>query len=131
MNLILTGFMGTGKTTIGRAAAQRLGCTFVDMDDVIVACAGKPIPRIFAEDGEPAFRALEAAVCAELSAQDGLVVATGGGALLTPANRAAMQRSGVVICLDASPDEILRRVGGNDDRPLLNVPDPAARIAEL
>ncbi|MEJ5312276.1 MAG: 3-dehydroquinate synthase [Anaerolineae bacterium] len=131
MNLVLTGFMGTGKTTVGREAAQRLGRAFVDMDDVIAARAGKPIPRIFAEDGEPAFRALEAAVCAELSAQDGLVIATGGGALVNPANRVTMQRGGVVVCLDARPDEILRRVGGNADRPLLNVPDPAARVAEL
>ncbi|MBN2390522.1 MAG: 3-dehydroquinate synthase [Anaerolineae bacterium] len=131
MNLILTGFMGTGKTTIGREAAERLARTFVDMDDEIVARAGKPIPRIFAEDGEPAFRAIEAAVCADLSARDGLVIATGGGALVNPANRAVMQRGGVVICLDAKPDEILRRVGSDDGRPLLNVPDPAARIAEL
>ncbi|MGC9397004.1 MAG: 3-dehydroquinate synthase [Anaerolineae bacterium] len=131
MNLILTGFMGTGKTTIGREAAERLARTFVDMDDEIVARAGKPIPCIFAEDGEPAFRAVEAAVCADLSARDGLVIATGGGALVNPANRAVMQRSGVVVCLDAEPDEILRRVGDDDGRPLLNVPDPAARIAEL
>ncbi len=136
MNLILTGFMGTGKTTIGRAAAQRLGRTFIDMDDFIVARMGKPIPRIFAEDGEPAFRLIEAALCAELSGRDDLVIATGGGALVNPANRAAMERSGVVVCLDADPDEILRRVGGAGtgaptDRPLLNVADPAARIAEL
>jgi len=130
-NIILTGFMGTGKTTIGQAVARQLDRPFVDMDDEIVARAGKPIPRIFAEDGEPAFRAIEAAVCADLSAQDGLVVATGGGALVNPTNRATMQRTGVVICLDASPDEILRRVGGDDNRPLLNVPDPAARITEL
>ena len=131
MNLLLTGFMGTGKTTVGREVARRLGRAFVDMDDVITARAGKPIPRIFAEDGEPAFRQIEATVCADLSARDGLIIATGGGALVNPANRSVMQRSGVVICLDADPDEILRRVGSNDGRPLLNVPDPAARIAEL
>ena len=130
-NLVLTGFMGTGKTTVGQAAARRLGRPFVDMDDEIVARAGKSIPRIFAEDGEPAFRRIESAVCAELSARTGLVVATGGGALVNPANRAAMQRTGVVICLDAEPDEILRRVSGDDERPLLNVADPAGRIAEL
>ena len=158
-NIVLTGFMGTGKTTIGQAVARQLDRAFVDMDDEIVARAGKPIPRIFAEDGEPAFRQIEAAVCADLSAQTGLVIATGGGALVNPANRRVMMygveraraetgpsfieetraraetgpsRMGhVVICLDASPDEILRRVGGGDDRPLLNVPDPAARIAEL
>jgi shikimate kinase/3-dehydroquinate synthase len=131
MNLVLTGFMGTGKTTVGREVAQRLGRSFVDMDDVIVTRAGKPIPQIFAEDGEAAFRAIEASVCADLSAQDGLVIATGGGALVNATNRAVMQRSGVVICLDADPDEILRRVGGNDERPLLNVADPHAEIARL
>jgi shikimate kinase/3-dehydroquinate synthase len=131
LNLILTGFMGTGKTTVGREVARRLNRPFVDMDDEITARAGKPIPRIFAEDGEPAFRAVEAAVCADLSARDELVIATGGGALVNPANRAVMQHSGVVICLDAGPDEILRRVGSDDGRPLLDVPDPAARIAEL
>ncbi|HQE93535.1 MAG TPA: 3-dehydroquinate synthase [Anaerolineae bacterium] len=131
MNIVLTGFMGTGKTTVGREVAQRLNRPFVDMDDIIVARAGKPIPRIFAEDGEAEFREMEAAVCAELSAQDGLVMATGGGALVDAANRRVMQRSGVVICLDAKPDEILRRVGDNDERPLLNVADPHAEITRL
>ncbi|HOU15899.1 MAG TPA: 3-dehydroquinate synthase [Anaerolineae bacterium] len=131
MNLVLTGFMGTGKTTVGREVARRLGRAFVDMDDIIAARAGKPIPRIFAENGEAAFRALEAAVCAELSAQDGLVIATGGGALVDAENRRVMQRGGVVICLDATPDEILRRVGDNHERPLLNVADPRAEVARL
>ncbi len=131
MNLVLTGFMGTGKTTVGCEVARRLGRAFVDMDDVIAAWAGKPIPRIFAEDGEAAFRAIEAAVCAELSAQDGLVIATGGGALVDAGNRRVMQRGGVVICLDAEPEEILRRVGDSDERPLLNVVDPHAEVARL
>ncbi len=130
-NIVLTGFMGTGKTTVGREVAQRLGRPFVDMDDVIVARAGKPIPRIFAEDGEAAFRAIEAAVCAELSAQDGLVIATGGGALVDAENRRVMMRGGVVICLDADPQEILRRVGDSDERPLLNVADPRVEVARL
>ncbi len=137
--------MGTGKTTVGRETARRLGRAFVDMDDLIVARAGKPIPRIFAEDGEVMFRAIEAAVCAELSAQDGLVIATGGGALVNPENRrmmlygAAGARSEtgpnpachIVICLDATPDEILRRVGAGNERPLLNVADPRAEVARL
>ena len=130
-NIILTGFMGTGKTTVGYAVAQRLGRPFVDMDGEIEVRAGKRIPRIFAEDGEAAFRQIEAALCEYLSAGDGLVVATGCGALVNPANRAAMQRNGVVICLDADADEILRRVGTREDRPLLSGADPVARIAEL
>ena len=157
MNLLLTGFMGTGKTTVGREVARRLGRAFVDMDDVIAARAGKPIPCIFAEDGEAAFRAIEAAVCAELSAQDGLVIATGGGALVNVSNRRVMMygvggarsetcsrtserrqvrrtsesATHLVICLDAGPEEILRRVGGNADRPLLNVDDPRAEVRRL
>lgn len=136
-NLVLTGFMGTGKSAVGQEAARRMRREFVDMDAVIEARAGKSISRIFAEDGEPAFRQMEAALCEELSARDGLVIATGGGALVNPANRAAMMRSGVVICLNAEPDEILHRVckGAIDrapaDRPLLQVADPRARIVEL
>mgnify|MGYP000018977165 CR=1 FL=1 len=130
-HITLTGFMGSGKSVVGQEVARRLGRTFVDMDAVIEERAAKSIPRIFAEDGEPAFRQMEAALCVELSAQDGLVIATGGGALINPANRAVMMRSGVVICLAATPEEILRRVGGDASRPLLQVPDPRARIAEL
>lgn len=130
-NIAITGFMGTGKSAVGREVARRLGREFVDMDAVIEARAVKPIPRIFAEDGEAAFRQMEAALCQELSARDGLVIATGGGALVNPANRAVMMRSGVVVCLVASPDEILSRVSGDASRPLLQVPDPRARIVEL
>jgi shikimate kinase/3-dehydroquinate synthase len=130
-NIAITGFMGTGKSAVGEEVARRLGWPFVDMDDVIVERAGKSIPRIFAENGERAFRALESQVCADLSAQAGLVIATGGGALVNADNRRVMMRGGTVVCLNADPDEILRRVGDDDGRPLLNVPDPRARIAEL
>jgi shikimate kinase/3-dehydroquinate synthase len=132
-NLILTGFMGTGKTTIGREVARRLERPFVDMDEEIAARADKSIPRIFAEDGEAAFRRMEAALCAELSARQGLVIATGGGALVDPANRARMTESGTVVCLSCDPEQILQRVNqaGDSDRPLLNVADPRAEIAHL
>ncbi len=130
-NIVLTGFMGTGKTTIGKIVAQKLESPFVDMDIEIERRAGKPIPRIFAEDGEKTFRQIETALCKALSAREGVVIATGGGALVNPENRATLQHGGVVICLDAEPAEILRRVESTDDRPLLDVPNPAARIAEL
>ncbi len=130
-NIVLNGFMGTGKSAVGREVARRLGWQFVDMDDAIVLRVGKPIPRIFAEYGEPAFRAMESDVCADLSVQEDLVIATGGGALVNPDNRRVMMDGGTVVCLTADPDEILRRVGDDDNRPLLNVPDPRARIAEL
>jgi shikimate kinase/3-dehydroquinate synthase len=130
-NIVITGFMGTGKSAVGREVARRLGWQFIDMDDVIASRAGKSIPRIFAEDGEPAFRQMEADLCRELSAQDGLVIATGGGALVNADSRAVMMRGGNVVCLSAAPEEILRRVGDDDDRPLLDVPDPRARVVEL
>jgi shikimate kinase len=96
-NLVITGFMGTGKTTVGQAVAARLGRPFVDMDAEIERRAGKPIARIFAEDGEAAFRRWEASICAELGLQRGLVIATGGGALVNPLNRAQMLRNGTVV----------------------------------
>jgi shikimate kinase/3-dehydroquinate synthase len=130
-NVILTGFMGTGKTTVGEQVARRMGRSFVDMDSEIEARAGKPVFRIFAEDGEAAFRQMEAALCEQLSEQRGLVIATGGGALIDPANRTLMMKSGTVVCLSCDADEILRRVGDNADRPLLNVVDPQAEIKRL
>jgi shikimate kinase/3-dehydroquinate synthase len=130
-NIVITGFMGTGKSAVGREVAGRLGWQFLDMDDVIVLRVGKPIPRIFAEYGERAFRTLESQVCADLGARDGLVIATGGGALVNADNRRTMMRGGIVVCLTADPEEILRRVGDDDNRPLLDVPDPRARIVEL
>jgi len=130
-NIVVTGFMGTGKTAVGREVARWLGRPFVDMDAEIEARAGKSIPRIFAEDGEAAFRRMEAALCEELSAQNGLVIATGGGALVDPTNRALMMGSGTVVCLTCDVDEILRRVSDNLDRPLLDVADPHAEIVRL
>ncbi len=118
-NLILAGFMATGKTTVGREAARRLGMEFVDMDEIIEGRAGKPIPRIFSEDGEPAFRQLEAALAEELAGREGLVVAAGGGCLLRESNRNIFQQTGVVVCLWASAEEVLRRTAGDNNRPLL------------
>jgi shikimate kinase/3-dehydroquinate synthase len=131
-NLILTGFMATGKTIVGREVARRLGRRFVDMDAEIEARTDKSVPHIFAQDGEGAFRRIETALCRELSAQTGLVIATGGGAMVDPANRAAMMRGGTVVCLTCHGDEILRRVSeGNEDRPLLQGTDPRAEIERL
>jgi shikimate kinase/3-dehydroquinate synthase len=132
-NLVLTGFMGTGKTRIGREVARRLGRPFVDMDAEIEARSGKPIPRIFAKDGEAAFRRMEADLCQELGSQTGCVIATGGGALLDVANREAMMRGGIVVCLTSDVDEIQRRLSEGDAprRPLLEVPDPRAEIERL
>ena len=132
-NLILTGFMGTGKTTVGRAVAQRLNLPFVDMDREIETRAAKSVPRIFAEDGEATFRAMEAALCEELGQQGGRVIATGGGALVDPNNRAVLTRSGTIVCLTCDVEEIVRRLDGGDnpDRPLLDTADPHAEIRQL
>ena len=141
-NIILVGFMASGKTSVGRALAERTGWTLVDADDVIVACAGKPIHRIFAEDGEPAFRELERQVIADLCAGERQVIASGGGSFVSEQNRDVMLSGGRVFFLSASPATILRRVqeedAGGPIRPLLAPStgsgqgyDPLARIAEL
>ncbi len=141
-NIILVGFMASGKTSVGRALAERTGWTFIDADDAIVARAGKPIHRIFAEDGEPAFRELESRVIADLCAGERQVIASGGGAFVSERNREVMLAGGRVFFLSASPAEILRRVqeedAGGPIRPLLAPStgsgqgyDPEARIAEL
>ena len=130
-NIVLTGFMGTGKTTIGREVAARLGRRFVDLDDLIVERAGKPIGDVFAQDGEATFRGLEAAICREMALPAGLVIATGGGAALSAENRAALMAGGTVVCLEAGPRVILDRLAGQNDRPLLDAPDRGARVAEL
>ena len=139
--IVLTGFMGTGKTAVGQEVARRLSRRFIDLDAQIEAQAGKSISRIFTEDGEGAFRRMEASLCAELSAelsselsaQQKLVIATGGGALVDPAQRALMMKKSVVVCLACGTDEILRRVSSGDakNRPLLNAGDPRLTIERL
>ncbi len=134
-NIILVGFMASGKTSVGRVLAERTGWTLVDADDVIVARAGKPIHRIFSEDGEPAFRELERQVIADLCVGERQIIASGGGAFVDPQNRDVMLSGGRVFFLSASPATILSRVqeedAGGPIRPLLVVEDPEVRIAEL
>lgn len=117
-NVILTGFMGTGKTTVGQLVAAQTGLRFVDTDAEIVARAGMTIPDVFAQQGEPAFRALESGICAELATRSGQVIATGGGALVDPCNRDIMQAAGLLVCLTARPDVIRERLADFDGRPL-------------
>ncbi|MBE2233225.1 MAG: 3-dehydroquinate synthase [Anaerolinea sp.] len=130
-NIILTGFMGTGKTAVGQAVAERLGRWFVDMDTIIEQRAGKSINEIFAQEGEPAFRQMEAELCRELAQEEHLVIATGGGALLPATNRQTLGASGVLICLTAPADAILARLGDATDRPLLAGPDRRQRVEAL
>ena len=130
-NLVLTGFMGTGKTTVGQLIAQRLGREFIDTDRWIEERAGKSVAAIFAEDGEDRFRAWEAEACEALSEPRGSIIATGGWTLGPQQNRAAIQRGGRVMCLWAEPDAILARLSGKSDRPLLVGDDRAAKLRKL
>lgn len=130
-NLVLVGFMGTGKTYIGRKLAKQLDLTFVDMDDMIVARAGKSIPEIFAADGESHFRAIERQVVVDLAIESGRVIATGGGVVLNPDNFYDFSRDGLVVCLSATPDVILERVQHDTNRPLLYADDKMAKIHSL
>jgi len=130
-NIVLMGFMGTGKSTVGRTLARRLGMQFLDMDTIIEERAGKPIPRIFAEEGEPHFRALERALAQELSQRSGLVIACGGGVVLNPENIRDYSRTGLVVCLTATPEVIFKRTAKDRNRPLLEEQDRMKRILEL
>jgi len=118
-NIVLTGFMGTGKTTVGQLLSERLDRVFIDIDTQIEAHFDKTIPEIFADEGEAAFRVAESQICAQLGQEQGMIISTGGGALVNPHNRAVLSDSGTLICLTATVDEILSRVESMANRPLL------------
>jgi shikimate kinase len=131
-NVFLTGFMATGKTAVGRALAERLRRRFVDVDAEIERGTGLSVSEIFRRFGEPDFRARERETLAKVSGDDDVVIATGGGSVIDPRNRAVMRRSGTIVCLSADPRAILERLGEGGDRPLLaGAKDRAARIADL
>jgi shikimate kinase len=132
-NIVLTGFMGTGKTTVGRLLAARLGYEFVDTDEAIVERHGE-IADIFRTRGEEAFRQIERQLAAELASRERLVISTGGRMMLDPDNVAALGRNGRIFCLVATADEVFDRISNdasNRERPLLSVADPRQRIVEL
>jgi shikimate kinase len=130
--LYLVGFMGTGKTTVGRAVAQKIGFKCVDSDHEIERRAGKPVAEIFAAEGEPAFRRLERWFVEEGHASEKVVVACGGGLVVEPGMLALLSQRGVVVCLHASIETILARTGrSRKTRPLLDVQDPDARARAL
>jgi len=131
VNLYLVGFMGTGKTTVGRAVAQRIGFTCIDTDHEIESEQDRTIARIFAEDGEPAFRAMERHFIASDSRTTKTVVACGGGLVIEPGMPAMLRERGVVVCLHASIETILARTGRHRTRPLLDVGDPDAQARRL
>jgi shikimate kinase len=131
MNIVLTGFMGTGKSVVGRHVAQELRAPFVDLDAAIVKKSGKSVKDIFTTQGEAAFRAIESEVIVELSDRDKTVIATGGGALLDPKNRERLQENGILVCLSARMGTLLERLKEDLSRPLLAGENPEERIERL
>ena len=130
-NIFLVGLMGAGKTTIGRLLARRLDMTFIDSDHEIEARTGATIPWIFEIEGEASFRRREADVIRELTAQKGIVLATGGGAVLNPASRKLLAERGTVVYLRASVSSILQRTAHDKNRPLLQTADPRKKLEDL
>ncbi|HSU57249.1 MAG TPA: shikimate kinase [Candidatus Dormibacteraeota bacterium] len=130
-NLTLIGFMGTGKSTVGRLAADHLHFTFLDTDDVIRGRAQAEIAEIFKQHGEPAFREMERKMVEELTRRTKTVISTGGGLPAIQSNLDSLKSHSLVVCLWASPEKIWQRVRGQTHRPLLNEPDPLAKINEL
>ena len=126
-NVILIGFMGTGKSSTGKMLAQRLGCAFIDMDNKIEEEAGLSIPEIFAQFGEEHFRQLEHELAVRLSKRRNAVISTGGGTVKNPANVEALKSSGVMVCLKANVDTVLERTKSRGTRPVLDREDDGDR----
>lgn len=130
-NIFFVGLMGAGKTTVGRAVARRLGRPFFDSDHEIEARTGARIPVIFELEGEAGFREREAQVIAEFTAREAIVLATGGGAVLRPDNRACLHDRGLVVYLRANPHDLWLRTRKDKNRPLLQTEDPKAKLEAL
>ena len=131
-NIALIGFMGTGKTGVGKALAKKLDKKFIELDSLIEQKAGKPIPEIIQQDGEIAFRELEIEVTKGISREKGLVIACGGGIVLNKINIDRLKRESIIVYLTASPTVILQRVSGKrEERPLLASGNKMVKIREL
>ena len=130
-NIVLIGFMGTGKTTVGKILAKKLGMNFVDVDELIEKTAGLKISAVFARFGEAYFRDIETEIIKSITKDSSQVIATGGGAVLRDENLNALKSNGVVFCLTASEELIFDRIKDNNERPLLQVENPKEKIREL
>lgn len=131
-SIALIGFMGVGKTVVGKALARQLDKEFVELDALIERKAGKTIPAIFREDGETAFRELEIEITGEVSRKKNAVIACGGGVVLNQINIDRLRQENRIVCLTASPDIIIKRTSSRaGSRPLLEVADKALEIAKL
>ncbi len=130
-NIVLTGFMGTGKTAVARELSSIIGIRIVDMDSEIEKEHGVTINEIFAKYGEKRFREIETEMAKKVSEQNGVVISTGGGVVLKEENIDYLRQNGHVVCLTASAEVILERTGRSNERPLLNVDDPLTKIKDL
>jgi len=130
-NIVLIGFMGCGKSSVGRRLASLTGHRFVDTDELVAQAENKSITEIFASGGEEVFREIEGRVLADLVGVAGIVLATGGGAVLREANRVAMKKIGAVAWLDADPDALFERASRSQRRPLLQTENPRKTFGDL
>lgn len=130
-NIVLIGFMGTGKTSVAKAVANKTAKRYVSTDALIETKERMAIRDIFSEKGEPYFRDVEASVVREVSTMNGCVIDAGGGVIIRDENVSSLKKSSVLVCLEAGIDAILERTSGRGHRPLLNVPDPRSKIEEL
>lgn len=130
-NIVLTGFMGTGKTSVAKQLSKMLGMKVVDMDTEIEKTQGISINDIFARFGEPYFRDVETEMAQNLSTSEHVIISTGGGVVLRPENIDYLRKNGVVVCLMAAPVTILERTRTSDERPLLKVADPLSKITQM
>jgi shikimate kinase len=130
-NIVLTGFMGTGKSAVGRELSKMLGMKLVELDEEIEKAEGMAIRDIFNCYGEGYFRDRETEMVKRFSREEGVVISTGGGVVLREENMTALRENGIIVCLWAEPETILSRTGSSDERPLLNVDNPEEKIREL
>lgn len=130
-NIVLTGFMGTGKSEVSRELSRILGWKAIDVDAEIEKSQKMTITEIFKQFGEPRFRDIETEMIRIFSKNKNVIISTGGGAVLRQENMDAVRENGIVVCLTAKPETILRRTGNNNDRPLLQVEEPLKKIKEL
>lgn len=130
-NIVLTGFMGTGKTEVGRELAKITGLKFVDIDSEIEKAEAMTVAEIFRRFGEQRFRAAETEMIERISRQQNVIISTGGGAVMRQRNMDVLKKTGIVVCLTATPETILRRTSGTNERPLLQVENPLDKIREL
>ena len=130
-NIVLTGFMGTGKSEVSKELSKILGWKAIDVDTEIEKSQNMKITEIFKQVGEQGFRDIETETIKKLSKNKNVIISTGGGAVLRQENMDALRENGVIICLTATPETILKRISNNNDRPLLQVEDPLKKIQEL